>query len=143
MDRFEEWYGAPYMVVYRADLHRILMEALMERQQKGAAVEVEVRLGTRVVEYGVDEGWVQVQGGERLEADLVIACDGINSSARGELMRRLGAQQQEWVVRTDMAAYRVMADVEQVRADVLTRDIVEEHAGNCWYVTKNKRKRIH
>ncbi|KAF5854552.1 hypothetical protein GGP41_007331 [Bipolaris sorokiniana] len=132
MDQFTEWYGAPYVVVHRADLHRILWEALVARQGKEAAVEVEMRLGTRVAEYGVEEGWVQVQRGERLKADLVIACDGINSSARGQLMQSLGAPQQEWVVGTGMAAYRVMADVKEVRADPLTREIVEEHAGNCW-----------
>lgn len=29
MDRFEEWYGAPYIVVHRADLHKILHEAVV------------------------------------------------------------------------------------------------------------------
>ena len=49
MDRFGEWYGAPYAVVHRAGLHRILHEAVVK---KG----VEVRLSSRVQEYGIEEG---------------------------------------------------------------------------------------
>jgi salicylate hydroxylase len=128
MERFEEWYGAPYVVVHRADLHRILHEAVVRRG-------VRVRLGARVEEYGVEEGWVRLVGGERLEADLVVACDGINSLARRQLLTSLG---QEWkgkemLEETGWAAYRLMADVDDVKNDPLTSDIVAEHAGNCWY----------
>lgn len=128
MDRFEEWYGAPYVVVHRADLHRILHEAVV-------AKGVEVRLNSRVQGYEIEEGWVQLVSGEKLQGDLVVACDGINSSARSQLLKSLGSKisRGEELEETGWAAYRLMADVEDVRRDPLTREVVNEHAGNCWY----------
>lgn len=129
MSRFEEWYGAPYVVVHRADLHRILYEAVLERG-------VEVRLKSRVEEFGIEEGWVRLASGKILEGDLVVACDGINSSARTQLLKSAGSdlRQEEELEATGWAAYRLMAHVEDVRSDPSTKDIVGEHAGNCWYI---------
>lgn len=129
MDRFEEWYGAPYVVVHRADLHRILHEAVV-------AEGVELRLNSRVQEYGIEEGWVRLVNGEKLQGDLVVACDGVNSSARTQMLRALGSSmtREEEMEETGWAAYRLMADVEDVKNDPLTKEVVDEHAGNCWYV---------
>ncbi|KAF2628331.1 FAD/NAD(P)-binding domain-containing protein, partial [Macroventuria anomochaeta] len=127
MDKFEEWYGAPYVVVHRADLHRILHEAVVARG-------VEVRLDSRVEQYGVEEGWVRLLNGEKLEGDLVVACDGINSSARTQLLKSSGSHMnpEKELEATGWAAYRLMADVEDVKNNPLTKEIVGEHAGNCW-----------
>ncbi|KAJ4348193.1 uncharacterized protein N0V89_009565 [Didymosphaeria variabile] len=128
MDRFVEWYGAPYVVVHRADLHKILHEAV-------AARGVDVRLNSRVEEFGIEQGWVKLMSGETLLGDLVVACDGINSSARTQLLKSLGSntRQENELEATGWAAYRLMVDVAKVRQESLTRDIVSEHAGNCWY----------
>lgn len=130
MDRFEEWYGAPYVVVHRADLHRILHEAATARG-------VEVRLNSRVEEYGIEMGWVRLVGGEKVQGDLVVACDGINSSARTQLLQNLGCdlERDAELEETGWAAYRLMANVEDVRNDPLTCEIVGEHAANCWYIS--------
>lgn len=127
MHRFEEWYGAPYVVVHRADLHRILHEAVVT---KG----VEVRLNSRIEEYGIEEGWVRLVNGEKLDGDLVVACDGINSSARTQLLKSLRSdlRREEELEPTGWAAYRLMAEVEDVRKNALTAEVVAEHAGNCW-----------
>ena len=127
MDEFEDWYGAPYVVVHRADLHRILHEAVMTRG-------VEVCLNSRVEEYGIEEGWVKLVTGEKMQGDLVVACDGINSAARTQLLKSIGSNmhQDEELEATGWAAYRLMADVEDIKSDPLTKDIVGEHAGNCW-----------
>lgn len=129
MSRFEEWYGAPYVVVHRADLHRILHKAVVARG-------VEVRLNSRVEEYGIEEGWVRLTSGERIESDLVVACDGINSSARTQFLEGFSSnlKRNEELESTGWAAYRLMANVEDVRDDPLTRELVSEHAGNCWYI---------
>ncbi|KAL1601764.1 hypothetical protein SLS60_006679 [Paraconiothyrium brasiliense] len=128
MDRFVEWYGAPYVVVHRADLHKILHEAVVARG-------VDVRLNSRVQEYGIDQGSVKLMSGESLLGDLVVACDGVNSSARTQLLESLesNTRQKNELEATGWAAYRLMVDVEKVRQENLTREIVSEHAGNCWY----------
>lgn len=129
MNKFEEWYGAPYVVVHRADLHRILHEAVVARG-------VELRLNSRVQQYAVDDGWVKLENGEKLQGDLVVACDGINSAARTQLLESVGStlHQDEELEATGWAAYRLMADVDDVRNDPLTKEIVAEHSCNCWYV---------
>jgi salicylate hydroxylase len=130
MNRFEEWYGAPYVVVHRADLHRILHDAVV-------AKGVELRLNSRVQEYGIEDGWIQLVDGGKMESDLVVACDGINSSARTQLLNSLESNtpRVKELEETGWAAFRLMVDVEDVRNDPLTREIVDEHAGNCWYVS--------
>ncbi|PSN59395.1 salicylate hydroxylase [Corynespora cassiicola Philippines] len=125
MRKLEGVYGAPYIVVHRADLHRILHEHAVNRG-------VEFRLNSRVVEYGFEEGWLRLDNGEKLEADLVVACDGINSTARELFLKENEGAGQDWLEKTGWAAYRAMADVEDVKSDPLTKEIVAEHAGNCW-----------
>ena len=121
------------MVVHRADLHRILHEAVL-------AKGVEVRLNSRVQEYEIEGGRLQLVSGEKLQGDLVVACDGVNSLARTQLLRALGSgmSREEEVEETGWAAYRLMADVEAIRNDALTKEVVDEHAGNCWYVTMRR-----
>jgi len=65
----EAAYGAPYYTAHRADLHRALLA--------GAGT---VRLGAQVTGY--DGATLTLAGGERIEAELVIAADGIHSAAR-------------------------------------------------------------
>lgn len=127
MDKFEEWYGAPYVVVHRADLHRILHEAAVARG-------VNIRLNSRVEQYDIENGSVKLFSGEFIQADLVVACDGINSTARTQLLKALGSsiRREEELEQTGWAAYRVMADVDAIKSDSLTKGIVEEHSGNCW-----------
>lgn len=128
MGKFGKWYGAPYVVVHRADLHKILHEAVVARG-------VELRLNSRVQEYAVEDGWVRLESGEKLQGDLVVACDGINSSARTQLLKSVNSalRRDQELEETAWAAYRLMADVNDVRKDPLTKEIVGEHSGNCWY----------
>ena len=125
MRKLEKDYGAPYIVVHRADLHRILHDHATGRG-------VEVRLKSRVRRYGVEEGWVELEDGERLEADLIVACDGIDSSARAQLLESQGFEAKECLERTGWAGYRAMCDVEDVRRDPLTKETVAQHAAHCW-----------
>ncbi|MFF6782841.1 FAD-dependent monooxygenase [Streptomyces sp. NPDC012510] len=71
----EDAFGAPYLQVHRADLHQVLA---------GAVPPGSVRLNTLVVGIEQDEESARVTtaGGECLEADLVVAADGIRSAAR-------------------------------------------------------------
>ncbi|KAF1962313.1 salicylate hydroxylase [Byssothecium circinans] len=125
MKELEKTYGGPYIVVHRADLHRILHEHAVS---KG----VQIKLNSRIIEYGVEDSWVLLENGDKLEADLVVACDGVNSTARAQLLKRLGVDETEAIEPTGWAAYRTMVDVEDVKADPLTAEIVAEHNGNCW-----------
>ncbi|WP_328845027.1 FAD-dependent monooxygenase [Streptomyces sp. NBC_00258] len=71
----EDAFGAPYLLLHRADLHQALVAAVPPSS---------VRLNTVVVGIDQDEESARVTtaSGERLRADLVVAADGIRSAAR-------------------------------------------------------------
>jgi salicylate hydroxylase len=91
----EEEFKAPYLLLHRADLHRVMADAVPPAS---------VRLGTEVVGIEQDGTCARVTtaGGERLAADLVVAADGIRSAARQWLF---GADE---AVFSKTAAYRAL-----------------------------------
>lgn len=64
-----EEYGAPYIVIHRANLHDILHKHAIKA---GA----ELQLNSKVVRYDFDAGVVHKSNGESLDADLIVAADG-------------------------------------------------------------------
>lgn len=80
-ERAEQHYGAPLYNVHRADLIKLLVNALP------AGV---LQTGRKGVGLGQDAGgaWVDLETGERLVADLVVGADGIHSAMRERLWGR-------------------------------------------------------
>ncbi|MFF5003740.1 FAD-dependent monooxygenase [Streptomyces phaeochromogenes] len=97
----EEAFGAPYLLLHRADLHQALA-AVVPRSS--------VRLNTVVVGIDQDDesATVTTASGERLRADLVVAADGIRSAARQWLF---GADK---AVFSGTAAYRALLPADEV-----------------------------
>ncbi|MFD7708547.1 FAD-dependent monooxygenase [Streptomyces sp. NPDC059786] len=97
----EEEFGAPYLQVHRADLHRALTAGVPSGS---------VRLDTVAVGIDQDDASARVTtaSGERLRADLVVAADGIRSAARQWLF---GADE---AVFTGLAAYRALLPAGEV-----------------------------
>jgi len=82
---FEERYGAPYVVVHRSDLHRVLLEACRE-----AGVELINDVRVEAVETGTAEagaavGRVRSAAGREFTADAVLAADGLKSTLRASV----------------------------------------------------------
>lgn len=75
-------YGAPYLTIHRADLHRLLLTAV--QQQGGAAL----RLSSSVLNFAETESDVAVQlARDELErGDLLVGADGGWSSIRQQLL---------------------------------------------------------
>jgi salicylate hydroxylase len=70
MDKLEELYGAPYIVVHRASLHDIL-------HRHAVRAGAELLLDSKVIRYDFENGAVELRSGKRVEGDFVIAADGI------------------------------------------------------------------
>lgn len=70
MDKIEELYRAPYIVIHRASLHDIL-------HRHAVRAGTELLLESKVVRYDFGNGAVELKSGKRLEGDLVIAADGV------------------------------------------------------------------
>lgn len=80
-DTVEEVYGAPYMVMHRADLHGALMDAAQERTGGPA---LEIRFG-RAVEDSRTDGQTAVAitaSGDEVIGDALIGADGLHSRIR-------------------------------------------------------------
>ncbi len=81
-DPFRRFYGNPYAVVHRADLHGILLRACEDSPL------VELRTGQRVTGYAQDGTSVslQVDGGAAIRGRLLIAADGLRSPIRAQMV---------------------------------------------------------
>lgn len=77
----ERRFGAPYLNLHRADLHRVLAEALV------AESRIELQLGAAVaaIEQAGDGVRVMLEDGRVQQADLLIGADGIHSVVRAAL----------------------------------------------------------
>lgn len=97
-------YGQPYATLHRADLHRMLRDAV---QRRGG---VRVHQGTRVEAYeaGPEAVRVTCEDGRTLEAAALIGCDGLWSRVRAQM---LGA---EPVRSSGHLAYRGMVAKDQM-----------------------------
>nr|WSZ18786.1 FAD-dependent monooxygenase [Streptomyces canus] len=97
----EEEFGAPYLQVHRADLQQALAAAVPPES---------LRLATAVVGIDQDDtaAHVTTASGERLDADLVVAADGIRSAARQWLF---GADE---AVFSHTVAYRALLPAAEV-----------------------------
>lgn len=84
-DAVVDLYGAPYMVMHRADLHGVLTEAARQNPTEGP--DIEIRFGTAVVDSRTDgESAVAItESGEEIIADALVGADGLHSQVRRSL----------------------------------------------------------
>ncbi|KAH7052415.1 hypothetical protein B0J12DRAFT_661602 [Macrophomina phaseolina] len=118
---FEKNFGAPYYVVHRAHLH----DALHRLAEKHGA---QIVLNRSVVKYDPDAPSVETEKGETFTADLVIAADGVRSTARQVVLggEDLPAQ------KTRFAAYRATVPVEKMRGDPELAALLARPGINIW-----------
>jgi salicylate hydroxylase len=81
-------YGAPYFMIHRADLHRILVDAVR------AAAPDAIRLNCRVTGFDQTASGVTAicEDGARIEGDALIGADGVHSRVRNALFGQMPAQ---------------------------------------------------
>lgn len=99
-------FGAPYWMVHRGDLHRVLLTAFEQRSSRP------VRLNARVVEAHSTAAGVsfQLNDGSVHEADGLLAADGVHSVLREQL---LGVDKAQF---TGLLAWRGLVPVNRVTA---------------------------
>ncbi|RKK75254.1 hypothetical protein BFJ69_g7844 [Fusarium oxysporum] len=118
---FRETYGAPHLVVHRADFHTALC-ALADK------LGVKIITDSRVVSY--DENTPSVKTADRREytADLIVAADGVKSIARPVLAGGSDSPGKK----TGFAVYRATVDMDRMRLDPDTSWLLEEPSINIW-----------
>lgn len=75
-------HGFPYLMLYRPDLHAVLVDGLRQRDPQA------LKLGAKVVDVGQDADGVTVRlaDGSVLTADALIGADGVHSVVRAKLI---------------------------------------------------------
>lgn len=97
-------FGAPYWMVHRGDLHRVLLDAFEARSDRP------VRLNARVVQaHNTDAGVsFELNDGSQHNAAVLLAADGVHSVLREQL---LGEDKAQF---TGLLAWRGLVPVERV-----------------------------
>lgn len=65
----ENRFGAPYLVLHRAELHNVLYKHAVK-------LGVTIRVNSRAVDYNMDTPSIAFASGETVQPDLVVAVDG-------------------------------------------------------------------
>jgi salicylate hydroxylase len=99
-----ERYGAPYFMIHRADLHRILLDAVT------ASAPGAIALGMRVADFEQDARGVTVacENGTRITGDALIGADGVHSRIRNVLFGEMPARF------TGLLAWRGLVPMEKL-----------------------------
>lgn len=97
-------FGAPYWMVHRGDLHRVLLQAFQDR------ADVSLQCNARVDNVLQDSEGVELtlHDGRKIRASALIASDGVHSAVREKLM---GADQAQY---TGLLAWRGLVPMEKV-----------------------------
>jgi len=113
-DYMQQTYGWPFMTVHRAGLQKCLVQGAAE------SGVVQLHLGNFITEYDFDNTRFKVSGkGEKepewVQADVIIAADGVKSKAREAMLAREGIKDE--VEDTGQAAYRIMVRRSAINED--------------------------
>ena len=109
-DDFQRRYGAPYMTIHRADLHKVLLDAV---QAQGMS---DLQLSKCLIAIANSADGVQLtlqnadQSHSSLQASALLASDGVNSAVRRQLWGPAGLQASgHWAYRTLMPRHLLPA----------------------------------
>ena len=125
---FEERYGAPYVVIHRSDLHRILLEACQD-----AGVRLVNDVVVEKVETVNGRGTAHTSSGDVYEADVVIGADGLKSTLRA-------AVAQDGPVSSSYVAYRGTVPITAETPATDLEDVVVYLGPDCHLVQYPLRK---
>jgi 2-polyprenyl-6-methoxyphenol hydroxylase-like FAD-dependent oxidoreductase len=121
-DDFQERYGAPYVVVHRSDLHRILLEAC---RRIGVILETSRDVGNVAeAREGID---VHCLDGTVYGSEVTIAADGLTSRLRSLLV-------QDEPVAAGLVAYRGTVSMDDVPPGVELDDVTGWIGPDCDFV---------
>jgi len=110
------------VVIHRADLHNALLEKALE------LTNVELRENSHVTNVDFDSTSVTLANGNVVEADIIIAADGIKSTIRDQLLRGDASKP----IATGDAAYRIMLPKSGMENDPELKKLVVTPDATRW-----------
>lgn len=122
-------FGFPYYNFHRIDIHRVLKEAAISEDGEGNPCEL--ILNHRAIEVDYASGCIVFENGNKTQADLIIAADGIRSLTKPQL----GIIPK--VLSSTSSCIRVLFDTKKVKElgliDFSDNDAIEFWGGNDRY----------
>lgn len=122
-----EWdkeFGIRMKNAYRIDLHSALLDLACRQSGQGDPVKVITSAG--VDRFDGDNGYMVLESGETVTADLVVAADGVKSSAAAHI----NGPSCPALDSGDTIVYRFTLPMESILADPLTKPLLD--AGPGW-----------
>ncbi|KAL4886958.1 hypothetical protein BJY04DRAFT_176925 [Aspergillus karnatakaensis] len=110
------------VVIHRADLHNALIEKALELEN------VELRVNSHVTNVDFDSTTVTLASGSVVNADIIIAADGIKSMIRDQLLGENASKP----MATGDAAYRIMLPRSAMESDPDLKKLVEVPEATRW-----------
>ncbi|KAL4745753.1 hypothetical protein BDW72DRAFT_211074 [Aspergillus terricola var. indicus] len=107
---FTPLYGGPWLMAHRVDLHSELRRLAVDPEGLGKPVELVLRAD--VLDYNADDGSITLRDGSIHFADLLVAADGVHSSA----IRHVVGYPTP-VVATGWAVFRWLIPTEELEED--------------------------
>jgi salicylate hydroxylase len=121
----DENIGAPFCAIHRNDLFRGLL-ALSRSSDSGSSA-IELVLDARVAHVNADEGIVELVGGQREMADLIVAADGIHSSVRPFVVDSATDTSTE----TGLSAFRFLMPDHVLKGSEAAKRLLEKKANGA------------
>ncbi|KAI9793825.1 MAG: hypothetical protein M1835_006983 [Candelina submexicana] len=116
----EETYGVPYLVIHRADHHRILVA---EARRLG----VTIHLSASVMGIDFEKPSVHLKDANEFHADLILGADGLKSNCREQLLGRPDPPHF-----TGDLAYRIVVKADDMKKHPDLIGLTEKPAVNYW-----------
>ena len=116
----EKRYGAPYLVIHRADLLSVLVS---EAQDRG----VEIRLGSNVVSIDFSMASITLSSGETFEGDVILGADGERSTCREALLGH-----QDLPYSTGDTVFRIAAKARDISRHHSLSQLTQRSSVNLW-----------
>jgi len=117
-------YGAPYLLIHRADFHYVLASAAKQ-------LGVKIRLNSFAKGVGFAEPFLELDSGEVVRGDVVIAADGLRSQCREALLGR-----KDPPISCGTLVYRVTIDPTKLMQHEDLESLVDYPEFHCWIGTK-------
>ncbi|KAL8828828.1 MAG: hypothetical protein Q9191_002364 [Dirinaria sp. TL-2023a] len=125
-DRIADKYGTDIYYIHRADFHAVLAE-------EATRLGVTIRLGCAVEAIEFESGTVILKAnaastdGERIQSDVIVGADGLNSVCRELLLGRKDPPR-----RTGDLAYRLTVKVSDMRRYEILHELIEHMSNDLW-----------
>ena len=112
-EEYQERYGAPYIVLHRSDLHKVLLEACEASPLVSLYTDTEIMSA----EETTDGVYLTNQRGEKIKGKAIIGADGIRSNVRKTFSH-------DEPVNSKYVAYRGTLPIDVVSEDAEMDDVI-------------------